>query len=221
MSREYYVCYECREKVHNEKMTEVREQNSSGKQIVKRFHKECYDIHLMKKKNKEELDGLSKYIESDFMFPNDKNIKLTKNMIRRLQSIRAGKIIGVHDKVPYDTRKGNSYKLIFVTFKYNKSLILKAIRGKNFKTEEQKFNYMCAIIENKLPDVIAIIKKKKKEKQMLENMEGTGNNDFDNIEKFAHKSKLSDIIKKNDETRHDNDNNKPNDKLVDKFKDMW
>lgn len=216
MSREYYTCFECKEKVHIDDMIEIeiksKDKNDNEKITKKRYHKNCYDIHILKQKNQEDLNKLAIYISKEIMrYKVDDNGKarpLTKNMIQRLHSLRAGKIINRNVKVPYKMNEGNSYKLIYVAFKYNKSIIFKSTLKKNFKSEEQRFNYICAIVESKIPDVVIMLKKRKKEKENVNKLDAKDK--FENVDKYKYESREEENTKKIND-----------DKLKDKFKNMW
>lgn len=199
MAREFYKCQfnECDEKVHIDEMVEIE---VNGKK--KRFHKDCYKKYEMKKTDREAMDKLCKFIEIKFMDYKD-GTKITTNMIRRLQGIRSGnKIIRRGDKIPYESNKGNPYKLILLTALKYEDIIFSGLRGKTFKTEQQKFNYICAILENKVLDVKKSLIERKKEKERLDKM-SEDKNVFKEVPKYK-------------SNKENND-----DKLKNRFKDMW
>lgn len=182
-----YKCYECKEKVKGE----IAIRDSIGS-VNKYFHPHCHDIYLEKKKNREQMVELTKYIEKEIMLYDD-NDKLSKTMVRRLQEIRAGKKISWHTDIPYKMNEGTPYKIIYLTAKLQKNTILKAISGKEFKNELMKFYYICAIIENNIRDTKNLIENRRKSRNKLEKI-----SDKDDSMKVA-----EDVYKVNDTTNEE------------------
>jgi hypothetical protein len=189
MAKEYYKCFICKEDVKATEMVKRKDKNA---------HEECAKIYDIKTKNKDQLDKLCKFIEKR-IFAN--KIKLNNNMIRRLQGIRAGGImIKRGDTVPYKQNEGYSYKLILICFLYNIDYVINSASGKEFKSSNQEFNYICAIIENKMADLKTELIKQQKEKKDLDKV------DVKVMDKIVEYKKHEDLEK---------------DKLKDKFNDIW
>lgn len=113
-----------------------------------------------------DFDRLYNYVKD--LLGYDKNQSLPKSFVLRLKGLSTGKFIEnkkVKDKANY------SYDIILATFKYKKKAILKAFQTKNFKNENNKFNYMLAIIQNSLNDVYIRINENKKSSIALEHIE--------------------------------------------------
>ena len=90
---------------------------------------------------------LCSYVKTDIMKYDD-NQKLSKNMILRLRGLKDGKYIANNNIQSMDNY---SYEIILLTFKYVKNHNLDYILStKNFKTEDQKFNYIMAIVTNNI-----------------------------------------------------------------------
>lgn len=113
-----------------------------------------------------DFDRLYNYVKD--LLGYDKNQSLPKSFVLRLKGLSTGKFIEnkkIKDKANY------SYEVILATFKYKKKAILKAFQTKNFKNENNKFNYMLAIIQNSLNDVYIRINENKKSSIALEHIE--------------------------------------------------
>jgi len=177
-------CRNCEEKFEKETMIkDESDKNFCSENCIKDFE--------AKQKNKEQWNELYEYLKSE-LFNGE---KLTSLMVHRLQAIRKGSPVNHGDTIPYKQSDGTNYKIILIAFKYKQKDIISSVRQKSFQTEVQKFNYICAIVENSLPDV----KKKIKEKQIQ-------NKQLKQIEN----SKLQDVnIPKTEEYVKSNDLNRP------------
>ena len=60
--------------------------------------------------------------------------------------------------------------VIFNTFKANKYVILKAIKGKTFNSEDQKMAYICAIVSSRINDMYTRMKMQRKAKRSLKRL---------------------------------------------------
>lgn len=197
-----YKCNVCKERFEEQSMIKLESTNKSIKFI--RYCEPCYEDHLLRQKNKKQLDELYNYVKTEIMgYP--KNTPLTNNMVRRLQSIRANKPISVNDDVPYKMNEGTPYKIILIAFKLKRNEIIRIVKTKDFKNELQKFNYICAIVENYIPDAKKYIQQNKKNNEKLEIL----NKKIDNNEIKIYTTE-SKYVKQN----KDNDNK-------DDFNDLW
>ena len=103
---------------------------------------------------------LCSYVKTDIMKYDD-NQKLSKNMILRLRGLKDGKYIA-NNNIP--SMANYSYEIILLTFKYVKNHNLDYILStKNFKTEDQKFNYIMAIVANNINTIYNKVKQLKEE----------------------------------------------------------
>lgn len=103
---------------------------------------------------------LCSYVKTDIMKYDD-NQKLSKNMILRLRGLKDGKYIA-NNNIP--SMANYSYEIILLTFKYVKNHNLDYILStKNFKTEDQKFNYIMAIVTNNINTIYNKVKQLKEE----------------------------------------------------------
>ena len=92
-------------------------------------------------------------------------------------------------------RKGLNLHLGFVvhlTFQIYKNDCIKGMMGKTFNNEGQRFNYICAIIDDKLANVREMLKKKKREKEQLNNII---KQDTTEIPKYQKQEKKEDKLK--------------------------
>ena len=94
--------------------------------------------------------------------------RLHKNACLRLQGLRKGQSMAnnsheMYGEYPID--------VIFNTFKANKYVILKAIKGKTFNSEDQKMAYMCAIVSSRINDMYTRMKNAKKSEEKSEKID--------------------------------------------------
>ena len=131
-----------------------------------------------------DFDKLYNYVKN--LLGYDKNQSLPKSFVLRLKGLSTGKFIEnkkIKDKANY------SYDVILATFMYKKKAILKAFQTKNFKNENNKFNYMLAIVQNSINDVYIRINENKKSSIAIEHIEL--NSDF-NQELYKRKTEEKD-----------------------------
>lgn len=103
---------------------------------------------------------LCDYVKTDIM-KYDSNQKLSKNMILRLRGLKDGKYMA-NKNIP--SLANYSYEVILLTFKYVKHHNLDYILStKRFATEEQKFNYIMAIVANNINTIYNKVKQIKEE----------------------------------------------------------
>lgn len=127
----------------------------------------------MSKEEKEWFDKLYEYIRKEIFFY-DTNQSLPRQFVLRLKGMSEGKVMANRNQ---KAKANYSYELILYTFQICRSQILKAISFKSFKSEMQKFIYICAIVENNLNDTYERMKRvnKTKEKSMSTNMNNVYN----------------------------------------------
>lgn len=116
----------------------------------KYYHLECYEEKLIKTKEQEDWQTLYEYVKVKILGYNS-NMSLSKTQMFKLRSLREGKLIVKGDKMQGN---GYSYKDIHLSFILCKGDIDKAIREKEFRNENEKFNYIIAIIRNRINDII-------------------------------------------------------------------
>ena len=114
-------------------------------------------------KEKQEFDKLYQYVKKILGYSDD--MALPKFMVLRLKGLTEGKFMAnkkTTSKASYD------YYTIYLTFIYCKDKIQKALQTKKFANEQNKFNYIMAIVENNINDVVIRLKNAKKSKQVAE-----------------------------------------------------
>ena len=120
----------------------------------------------MTKQEIKEWDDLYQYVRSE-IFQYSTDMTLSKHMVMRLKGLREGKFYA------NKTQKsmGNyPYPIILLTFKLCKQRILNVLVTKNFKLEQNKINYIMAIVENNINDVVLKLKAKEKSEKKTENL---------------------------------------------------
>lgn len=76
--------------------------------------------------------------------------KLQRQACLTLEGLRKGQTIA-NNKT--DTYGEYPINVILLTFKANKNVLLSALKGKNFESEDKKMRYCCAVIRDKINDV--------------------------------------------------------------------
>ena len=116
----------------------------------------------MSEKEKQDFDKLYQYVKKVLGYDND--MALPKFMVLRLKGLSEGKFMAnkkTKSKANYD------YYTIYLTFVYCKDKIQKALQTKNFSNEQNKFNYIMAIVENNINDVVIRLKNAKKVEEKI------------------------------------------------------
>jgi hypothetical protein len=114
-------------------------------------------------KEKQDFDKLYQYVKKILGYSDD--MALPKFMVMRLKGLKDGKFIAnnkTKSKASYD------YYTIYLTFIYCKDKIQKALQTKKFANEQNKFNYIMAIVENNINDVVIRLKNVKKVEEKIE-----------------------------------------------------
>lgn len=117
-------------------------------------------------KEKQEFDKLYQYVKKILGYSDD--MALPKFMVLRLKGFTEGKFMAnkkTTSKASYD------YYTIYLTFIYCKDKIQKALQTKKFANEQNKFNYIMAIVENNINDVVIKLKNAKKVEEKIKTAE--------------------------------------------------
>ena len=154
-----------------------------------------YIKNKMTNEEKTQWDELYRYVKKEILQYDD-NQSIPTNLVLRLKGLQNGKLMA-NNKT--QNNADYSYEIILYTFKLNKQNILSAISGKTFKDEMSKFIYITRIIENNINDVYLRITNAKKLQKKTEDM---------NISNVYHKG--AEYQKKTSDN-----------KLIDKYKDLW
>ena len=112
-------------------------------------------------------DRLYKYIHTNVLGYSD-NIKLPRNLITRLQDLRNGTITKKLEGRVILSKDGYGYDVILNTFLTHGDNIRYALNHKTFNNEQQKINYIMAIIDNNINDVYLEMKELEKQKMLSE-----------------------------------------------------
>jgi hypothetical protein len=108
---------------------------------------------------------LYKYIENEIM-GYGLDLKLNKQMVLRLKGLSEGKLIA-NKKI--ESQANYSPECILTTFKLYKTKILNVLDKKDFSNQNQKFNYIMAIIDNNINDVALMLKRKEQSVELSKN----------------------------------------------------
>ena len=117
-------------------------------------------------KEKQEFDKLYQYVKKILGYGED--MALSKFMIMRLVGMSSGKFYAnnkTQSKAVYD------YNTIYLTFVYCKDKITQALNTKKFESEQNKFNYIMAIVNNNINDVAIKLKNAKKNEEKIQKIE--------------------------------------------------
>lgn len=124
---------------------------------------------MTKEQEKQEFDKLYSYVKTEILnYPND--MALPKHLVMRLKGLRNGQFIA---NKTHKTKADYPYSTILLTFKFCKQDIINAISKKEFKNETNKINYILAIVENKINDVVIKLKTKEKAEKKIDKLEMT------------------------------------------------
>lgn len=149
----------------------------------------------MTAEEKQQWDDLYQYVRKEVMQYDD-NQSLSKEMVLRLKGLTKGKLMANNKSKNYAEY---SYEVILYTFKACKPSISRAIQGKKFKNEMNKFLYISAIVENNINDIYLRVKNVKKSHKKAQET------NLDNVyyEGAEYKKKTKETV------------------VGDKFKDLW
>lgn len=116
---------------------------------------------------KEQWDKLYQYVKNEILLY-DSSQSIPSSLVLRLKGLTKGKYLenrNIEDKADY------SYEIVLYTFQICKPSIMSAITGKTFKTEANKFNYICKIVENNINDVYLRVEKAKQSEEKIEKVD--------------------------------------------------
>lgn len=115
----------------------------------------------------QEFLSMCSWIERE-LFDYDENQKLQKQACLRLQGLKKGKVIANNK-----TKDNGSYSIecVFNTFKANKEKILKALKYKTFKDENNKMAYICAIVRGNINDMYIRMKDAQLKQEQSKNIQ--------------------------------------------------
>ena len=156
-------------------------------------------------KGKQDFDKLYQYVKKILGYSDD--MALPKFMVLRLKGLTEGKFMAnkkTKSKASYD------YYTIYLTFIYCKDKIQKALQTKKFTNEQNKFNYIMAIVENNINDVVIKLKNAKKSKEVAERQIQKIDIDIHTV-----------LVGNNNGSNATNTDNNLNHKFNDLTKEMW
>lgn len=119
---------------------------TAKKYYAYKVHPSCLEI---RKKENAEFDELCKYVHRDIMLYGE-HLKISKFIVMRLKGLRNGQFYANKER---ESKGSYTYKEIMLTFKAKKIDILSATKGKSFESDQGKFNYVMAIIENSINEI--------------------------------------------------------------------
>ena len=117
-------------------------------------------------KEKQEFEKLYQYVKK--LLGYDEGMALPKFMVMRLKGLKDGKFIA-NNKTK--TMANYDYNIIYLTFVYCKDKIQQALQTKRFTNEQNKFNYILAIVNNNINDVVIRLKNAKKAEEKINKIE--------------------------------------------------
>lgn len=157
----------------------------------------------MTDKEKKDFETLYQYVKKILGYGDD--MALSKFMVLRLKGLSEGKF---HANKKVKATASYDYNTIYLTFVYCKADIQRALQTKTFQSEQNKFNYIMAIVENNINDVVMRLKNAKKSKEVAKKQ-------IDKIE-------INTLPTTNHSNKPSNDaTNKKNIKFTDLTKEMW
>ena len=117
----------------------------------------------MTEQEKIDWDNLYQYVRK--LLGYDETMALPKFMVVRLKGLTEGKFIANNRTKPMAQY---SFNTVYLTFVYCKNEIQRVLQTKSFKNEQHKFNYIMAIVENNINDVVIKLRNAKKSKEVAE-----------------------------------------------------
>jgi len=100
-------------------------------------------------RDKEQWNELCAWVELN-IFEYESTQKLQRQACLTLEGLRKGQNTANNKQ---DTYGEYPLNVILLTFKANKNVLLSALKGKNFESEDKKMRYCCAVIRDKINDV--------------------------------------------------------------------
>lgn len=146
-------CKYCGEMIVNiEDLFSIFETNSIGKEQKISLHQHCCNQYteLMEYKKYEVkwFNEIYEHIKELLLYTSEQ--KLPKSLIIRIQDLRNGTIIERGIGRVNKSKEGYPYQIILDTFLDNGDAIRWSFANKTFETENQKINYMMAIIDSNI-----------------------------------------------------------------------
>ena len=120
----------------------------------------------MTDKEKQDWDTLYNYVKKTLGY--DDTMALPKFVVMRLKGLSEGKY---YANKKTTTMAKYDYKTIYLTFIFCKDKIQQALQTKKFINEQAKFNYIFAIINNNINDVVLRLQKAKKTEEKIQKSE--------------------------------------------------
>ena len=131
---------------------------------------------------------LYNYVKSEIM-GYDETKKLPKHMILRLIGMTEGKFMA-NNNIKAEAKY--SFKEILITFKIHKQLLINS--SKHIKEEQKRFNYIMAIVENKINDVCQRLRDKEKAEEKMQKVNiDSDSKGAEYKKRTKHKDKLEDL----------------------------
>lgn len=189
-------CWHCKNIIDNKEDLITEKINN----VNRKFHKSLGCLNKFKTKKEEELKAqknkerinegwseLYEYVKKDILkYPS--NMQLSNHARNSLQQLRSGGLVRNHCRI---TDNGYPYPIILMTFKVKKLDIDRALDIKSFENENQKFNYIMAIIKNSINDVYMRILAKEKKEERIRNIVEVSVRPTKNVE-YIKKSQIKD-----------------------------
>jgi len=100
-------------------------------------------------RDKEQWNELCAWVELN-IFEYESTQKLQRQACLTLEGLRKGQNTANNKQ---DTYGEYPLNVILLTFKANKNVLLSALKGKNFESEDKKMRYCCSVIRDKLNDM--------------------------------------------------------------------
>lgn len=100
-------------------------------------------------RDKEQWNELCAWVELN-IFEYESTQKLQRAACLTLEGLRRGQVCANNKQ---DTYGEYPLNVILLTFKANKNVLLSALKGKNFESEDKKMRYCCAVVRDKLNDM--------------------------------------------------------------------
>lgn len=116
---------------------------------------------------KEQWDKLYEYVKKEILLY-DENQSLTRQFCLRLRGLTFGKYL---DNNNIKNKANYTFEIVLYTFQICKPHIIRAVSNKVFKSENDKFNYICKIVENNINDVYLRVQKAKKSQENVERLD--------------------------------------------------
>ncbi len=133
-------------------------------------------IKRMTKEEIESFNNLYEYVRTNIL-GYDKNQALSSQTVLRLKGLKVNKFAENYreaDSANY------SFDVILNTFKYCSPNIQRGLRGKVFKNESHKINYIFKIVEANLNDVYLRMKNAEKQKSEIDKIDVKKINSYKN-----------------------------------------